>query len=113
MRLSAVQLNKRSGIEHNRILTTNIFLNTGRCDRTGNRWLTGSLQQEHSHSWQQLANDDVLLVQLGVGVDVKVASWRLHCGAARSCGLQLRFTKTVKFGIRHCALTFLAHDEYQ
>ena len=34
---SAVQLVKRAGTEHNRILTTNIFLNTGRRDRIGNR----------------------------------------------------------------------------
>ena len=72
MRLSAVQLDKRAGTECYRILTMNIFLNTGQCDKTGNGWLTGSLQQEYLHSWQQLANDGVVLVQLGAGVDVKI-----------------------------------------
>ena len=93
MRLSAVQLNKLAGTEHNRILTTNIFLNTGQCDRTGNRRLTGSLQQEYSHSWQQLANDGVVLLQLGVGVDVKITPLQLRYGAARSFGSQLQFTE--------------------
>ena len=64
----------------------NIFLNTGPCDSTGNRRLTGSLQQEYLHSWQQLANDDVVLIQLGVGVDVKITPRRWRCGAGHSCG---------------------------
>ena len=75
---SAVQLEKSAGTEYDRILTTNIFLSTGRCDRTGNEWAAGSLQQEYLHSWQQLANDDVVLAQLGVGVDVRL----LHGGGA-------------------------------
>ena len=67
---------KRAGTELNRMLTMNIFLNTGGCDSTGNRQLTGSLQQEYSHSWQQLANDNVVLVQLGVGIGVKITPYR-------------------------------------
>ena len=47
---SAVQLEKLADTEYNRILTTNIFLYTRRCDRTDNEWLAGSLQQENSHS---------------------------------------------------------------
>ena len=46
----------------------NIFLNTGGGDSNGNRQLTGSLQQEYSHSWQQLANDDVVPVVVVVVV---------------------------------------------
>ena len=48
-------IDKHAGTEYNRILTANIFLSMGRCDRTGNKQLTGSLQQIYSHSWQQLA----------------------------------------------------------
>ena len=81
----------------------NIFLSTGQCDRTGNGGLAGSLQQEYSHSWQRLAyNVVVVLVQLGVGLDVKVTPWRWCCGAARSCGL----LNSNIHGIRNCALTF-------
>ena len=38
-------------------------------------------------------NDDVVLIQLGVGVGVKITPWQWCCGAACSCGSQLRFTK--------------------
>ena len=100
---SAVQLEKRASTEYNRILTTNIFLSTGQCDRTGNGGLAGSLQQEYSHSWQRLAyNVVVVLVQLGVGPDVKVTPWRWCCGAARSCGL----LNSNIYGITHSASTF-------
>ena len=54
-------------------------------------------------------NSGVVLIQLSVGVDVTITPWRWRCGAA--CGL--RFARTIKFGIRHRAIPFQAHDEYQ
>ena len=47
---SVVQLEKHTGTEYKMILTMNIFLYTGRCDRTDDVWHAGSLQQENSHS---------------------------------------------------------------
>ena len=49
-------------------MTTNIFLYIGQCDRTDDRWLAGSLQQENSHSLATTAYNGVVLVQLGLGV---------------------------------------------
>ena len=60
----------------------------------------------------------MVLVQLGVGIGVKITPRWCHCGAAQVavavalaviCGL----LEQLKFGIRHCAITFQAHDEYQ
>ena len=50
MRLLSSTIGKLADIEYNRTLTTDIFLSTGRCDRAGNKQLTGTLQQEYSHS---------------------------------------------------------------
>ena len=47
---SVVQLEKLAGTEYKRILTTNIFLYTGQCDKTDDVWHAGSLQQGNSHS---------------------------------------------------------------
>ena len=99
---SAVQLANSLISEYNRTLTTDIFLSTGRCDRAGNKQLTGSLQQEYSHSWHWLAIG-VVLIQLGVGVDVMITPWQCCCGAALR--LRKRFAKTIRLGIRHCAMT--------
>ena len=55
----------------------------------------------------------VVLIQLGVGVDVTITPWWWRCGVARGCSLRLRFARTIRFGIRHCAYNNLAHDEYQ
>ena len=49
MRLFSSTIGKLADTEYNRTLTTDIFLNTGWCDRAGNKQLTGSLQQEYSH----------------------------------------------------------------
>ena len=46
-------------------------------------------------------NDGVVVVQLGVGVDVKITPWRWRCGAARGGGL----LNGNIYGIRHCAST--------
>ena len=58
----------------------------------------------------------MVLVQLGVGVGVMITQWRWRCGAAQTAVAVLRFCgllKQLKFGIRHCAVTFQAHEEYQ
>ena len=52
-----------------------------------------------------LQNDSVVLVQLGVGVDVKITPWWWRCGAAPSCGL----LNSNIYGIRHCASTLQKH----
>ena len=56
---------------------------------------TDGLQDLYSGNIRTVGNnsqdDGVVLVQLGVGVDVMITPWRWRCGAARSCGSQLRF----------------------
>ena len=56
-----------------------------------------------------LQNAGVVLVQLGVGVDVKITPWRWHCGAARSWGSGCGLLNSNIYGIRHCASTLQKH----
>ena len=65
-------------------------------------------------AWQQLAYNGVVLIQLGVGVGVRLlrGSSTVELPIVVVCGSGLLNSKI--YGIRHCALTFIeAHDEYQ
>ena len=63
-------------------------------------------------------NNGVVLIQLGVGVGVKITPRRSCCGAAQvavavALAMICSLLKQLKFGIRHCAVTSQAHDKYQ
>ena len=88
MRLTALQLTNSLTVS-----TTGHWprICTGQLWQAGNRQLTGSLQQEYSLNWHQLAG--VVLIQLDA---VAVA-------LAVICGLRCSLLKQIRFGVRHCA----------
>ena len=73
---SAVQLEKLASTEYNRILTKNIFLYTGRCDRTDDELHAGSLQEENLHSLAAICIQYYGTHPTWCGCRCKVTPWR-------------------------------------